>query len=54
MQLALTFPQAPLPVNNRAMSSDDADTQDAAKKLRNKALTCSPRASIRAESCYAN
>lgn len=38
MQLALTFPQAPLPVNNRAMSSDDADTQDAAKKLRNKAL----------------
>ena len=38
MQLALTFPQAPLSVNNRAMSSDDADKQDAAKKLRNKAL----------------
>lgn len=38
MQLALTFPPAPLSVNNRAMSSDDADTQDAAKKLRNKAL----------------
>ena len=38
MQLALTFPQAPLSVNNRATSSDDADKQDAAKKLRNKAL----------------
>ena len=38
MQLALTFPQTPPPVNNRAMSSDDADKQDAAKKLRNKAL----------------
>lgn len=38
MQLALTFPQAPLSVNNRAMSRDDADQQDAAKKLRNKAL----------------
>ena len=38
MQLALTFLQAPLSVNNRAMSSDDADKQDAAKKLRNKAL----------------
>ena len=38
MQLALTFPPAPLSVNNRAMSSDDADKQDAAKKLRNKAL----------------
>ena len=38
MQLALTFPQAPLSVNNRTMSTDDADKQDAAKKLRNKAL----------------
>lgn len=38
MQLALTFPQAPLLSNNRAMSSEDADKQDAAKKLRNKAL----------------
>lgn len=38
MQLALTFPQTSLSVNNRAMSSDDADKQDAAKKLRNKAL----------------
>ena len=38
MQLALTFPQAPLSVNNRAMSSDDTDQQDAAKKLRNQAL----------------
>ena len=38
MQLALTFPPAPISVNNRAMSSDDADKQDAAKKLRNKAL----------------
>ena len=38
MQLALTFPHAPLSVNNHAMSSDDADKQDAAKKLRNKAL----------------
>ena len=38
MQLALTFPHAPLSVNNRAMSSDDADKQEAAKKLRNKAL----------------
>ena len=38
MQLALTFPQATLSVNNRAMSSDDADKQEAAKKLRNKAL----------------
>ena len=38
MQLALTFPQAALSVNNRAMSSDDANKQDAAKKLRNKAL----------------
>ena len=38
MQLALNFPQAPLVVNNRAMSSEDADKQDAAKKLRNKAL----------------
>jgi regulatory protein len=38
MQLALTFPKAPLPVNNRAMSSDEANQQDAAKKLRNKAL----------------
>ncbi len=38
MQLALTFPSAPPLVNNRAMSSEDADKQDAAKKLRNKAL----------------
>jgi regulatory protein len=38
MQLSLTFPPAPLPVNNLAMSSDEADKQDAAKKLRNKAL----------------
>lgn len=38
MQLALTFPQAPNSVNNRAMNRDDADKQDAAKKLRNKAL----------------
>ncbi len=38
MQLALNFPQAGNSVNNRAMSSDDADKQDAAKKLRNKAL----------------
>ena len=38
MQLALTFPPAPISVNNRAMSSDDADRQDAAKKMRNKAL----------------
>ncbi len=38
MQLALTFPQAPLQVNNRAMSSDETDKKDAAKKLRNKAL----------------
>jgi regulatory protein len=38
MQLALTFPQASLSVNNRAMSSDESDKQDAAKKLRNKAL----------------
>jgi regulatory protein len=38
MQLALTFPQPPLSVNNRAMSSEDADKKDAAKKLRNKAL----------------
>lgn len=38
MQLALTFPQTSLSVNNRAMSNDDADKQDAAKKLRNKAL----------------
>ena len=38
MQLALSFPQTPLSVNNRAMSSDETDKQDAAKKLRNKAL----------------
>ena len=38
MQLALNFPQTPISVNNRAMSSDDADKQEAAKKLRNKAL----------------
>lgn len=38
MQLALTFPPVAFPVNNRAMSSDDADKKDAAKKLRNKAL----------------
>ena len=38
MQLALSFPQAPISVNNRAMSNDDADKQDAAKKMRNKAL----------------
>ncbi len=38
MQLALTFPQATLSVNNRTMSSDEADKQEAAKKLRNKAL----------------
>lgn len=38
MQLALTFPQAAHSVNNLVMSSDDADKQDAAKKLRNKAL----------------
>ena len=38
MQLALTFPQVPISVNNRAMSSEDADKQEAAKKLRNKAL----------------
>ena len=38
MQLALSFPQAPLSINNRAMSSDDADKLDAAKKLRNRAL----------------
>ena len=38
MQLALTFPQSPLSVNNRAMSSEDADKQEAAQKLRNKAL----------------
>ena len=41
MQLALTFRQAPLPVNNRTMNTSDAgdaDKEDAAKKLRNKAL----------------
>ena len=38
MQLALTFPQPPLSVNNRAMSSDEADKKDAAQKLRNRAL----------------
>ncbi len=38
MQLALTFPQTPLSVNNRAMSSDETDKKDAAQKLRNKAL----------------
>jgi regulatory protein len=38
MQLALNFPQPLHPVNNRAMSSDDADKVEAAKKLRNKAL----------------
>ena len=38
MQLALTFPQTTPVLNNRAMSSDDAEKQDAAKKLRNKAL----------------
>ena len=38
MQLALTFPQVPISVNNRVMSSEDADKQEAAKKLRNKAL----------------
>jgi regulatory protein len=38
MQLALNFPQSSSPVNNRAMSSENADKVDAAKKLRNKAL----------------
>ena len=38
MHLALTFPQTTPVLNNRAMSSDDAEKQDAAKKLRNKAL----------------
>ena len=38
MQLALTFPQTTPVLNNRPMSSDDADKQEAAKKLRNKAL----------------
>ena len=38
MQLALTCPQPPLSVKNRAMSSDEADKKDAAKKLRNRAL----------------
>ena len=38
MQLALTFPQLPISVNNRVMSNEDADKQEAAKKLRNKAL----------------
>ena len=38
MQLALTFPQVPISVNNRVMSNEDADKQEAAKKLRNKAL----------------
>ncbi len=38
MQLALTFPQPPLSVNNRAMSSDEADKKDAAQKLRSRAL----------------
>jgi regulatory protein len=38
MQLPLNFPQSSLPVNNRAMSTEDADKVDAAKKLRNTAL----------------
>ena len=38
MQLALTFPRVPISVNNRAMSSEDADKKEAAKKLRSKAL----------------
>ena len=38
MQLALTFPQVPISVNNRVMSSEDAEKKEAAKKLRNKAL----------------
>jgi regulatory protein len=38
-QLALSFPSAPVSLNNRAMStSDGGDDDDAAKKLRNKAL----------------
>jgi regulatory protein len=41
MQLSLSFPSQPSPVNNRAMAGKDrtdADKLDAAKKLRNKAL----------------
>ena len=41
MQLALAFPKPPYSMNNRAMSTSDAgdaDKEDAAKKLRNKAL----------------
>lgn len=41
MQLALAFPKLPASVNNRTMSTgdgNDADKQEAAKKLRNKAL----------------